>query len=68
MGSAVEMGRRKDETMPRYEVEYYAGGYTGTRTVNAEDREEAKRKVRGWVRQQMTEPMYADGYTAREVS
>lgn len=54
--------------MATYEVEYYAGSYHGTRTVEAEDSEDAKRMVRAWVRGQMSAPMYADGYTAREVS
>jgi len=46
----------------RYTVKYYAGTYSGTRTVNAEDGEEAIAKVRGWISREMTLPMYSDGY------
>lgn len=53
--------------MARYRVEYYAGTYKGTRTVEADDEEEAIGKVRGWVRGQMTVPMYSDGYKVVEV-
>lgn len=45
-----------------FTVKYYAGAYSGTKTVTADDSEEAIAKVRAWVRKQMTEPMYADGY------
>lgn len=46
----------------RYTVKYQAGTYSGTRTVSAEDKEEAIAKVRGWVRREMTLPMYSDSY------
>jgi len=48
--------------MSTYTVKYYAGPYSGTRTVTAEDPQEAIDQVRGWVRREMTLPMYADGY------
>lgn len=48
--------------MPQYTVKYYAGTYSGKRTVDAEDGDEAISKVRTWVRKQMTLSMYADGY------
>lgn len=48
--------------MPTFTVKYYAGTYKGTKTVQADDDEHAIAKVRAWVRGQMTEPMYADGY------
>lgn len=48
--------------MPRFRVKYYAGSYSGTRTVHAEDEEEAITKVRAHIRSEMTLPMYADGY------
>lgn len=45
-----------------YTVKYYAGTYSGKRTVIAEDEDEAIAKVRAWVRREMTLPMYSDGY------
>lgn len=45
-----------------YTVKYYAGPYSGKRTVNAEDEEDAVNKVRGMIRRSMTLPMYSDGY------
>lgn len=45
-----------------YTVKYQAGTYSGTRTVTAEDGEEAIAKVRAWVRREMTLPMYSDSY------
>lgn len=45
-----------------YTVRYYAGPYSGNRTVNASDEEEAIEKVRGQIRREMTLPMYSDGY------
>ena len=45
-----------------YKVKYYAGTYSGIRTVNAEDGEDAINQVKAWVRKQMTSPMYSDGY------
>lgn len=52
--------------MPTYEVDYCAGSYEGTRTINAEDREHAIAKAKAWVRQQTTMPIYAESYTVRE--
>lgn len=43
-------------------VKYQAGPYAGTRTVEAEDNDQAVAKVRAWVRREMTLPMYADAY------
>lgn len=45
-----------------YTVKYHAGTYSGTRTVNAEDEEEAIAKVRARIRKEMTLPMYSDSY------
>jgi len=50
----------------RFAVDYYAGAYSGTRVVLARDAAEAVEIVRAWVRRQMSSPMYADGYEARE--
>jgi hypothetical protein len=48
--------------MPTYTVKYQAGTYSGKRTVNAEDEENAIAKVRSEVRKSMTWPMYYDSY------
>lgn len=48
--------------MGLYTVKYHAGTYEGTRTVNAEDSEEAIQKVRSWVRGEMTLPMYSQSF------
>lgn len=48
--------------MPTYTVKYYAGPYSGKRTVNAEDSDEAIAKVRSSIRKDMSLSMYADGY------
>lgn len=48
--------------MPYFKVKYYAGPYSGTRSVNAEDEEDAIAKVRAQIRRDMTLPMYSDGY------
>lgn len=48
--------------MQKYTVEYYAGTYKGKREVYADDEEQAIAKVKTWVKRQMSEPMYADGY------
>ena len=45
-----------------YTVKYYAGTYSGKRTVTAEDEEDAIAQVRAWVRKTMTLSMYSDGY------
>ena len=50
----------------RFKVTWYAGTYHGSKWVTAEDREDAVRKVRALVRQEMTAPMYADGYQVTE--
>lgn len=46
----------------QFKVEYYAGPYSGTREVYAEDEDEAIEKVRAWVRREMSLSMYSDGY------
>lgn len=46
----------------RYTVRYYAGPYSGKRTVHAEDSDEAIDKVRRMIRSDMTLPNYSDGY------
>lgn len=48
--------------MTSYIVHYYAGSYSGRRTVTAESEDEAIAKVRDFVRRTMSLPMYADGY------
>ena len=49
-------------------VKYAAGTYSGEKSVNAVDAEEAIAKVRSWVRQQMVSPMFADSYeVVREI-
>lgn len=45
-----------------YTVKYYAGTYSGTRTVTADDPQEALDKVKGMIRRSMTLPMYSDSY------
>lgn len=47
--------------MNTYTIKYYAGTYEGTRTVQAEDGEEAIDKVKAWIRREMTIPMYSMG-------
>lgn len=51
-----------------YTVKYSAGPYSGTRQVNADDKEEAIRKVRAMIRRDMTLPMYSDSYKVINVS
>lgn len=48
--------------MPEYKVKYYAGSYSGIRTVSADDDEEAIAKVKSRIRKDMTLSMYSDGY------
>jgi hypothetical protein len=48
--------------MNTYTIKYQAATYSGTRTVKAEDGEEAINKVKAWVRREMTLPMYTDSY------
>ena len=45
-----------------YTVKYRAGTYSGKRTVNASDEEEAIAKVRAQIHRDMTLPMYSDSY------
>lgn len=45
-----------------YTVKYWAATYSGTRTVNADDEEEAIAKVRAEIRKNMTIAMYSDSY------
>lgn len=45
-----------------FRVKYYAATYQGTRTVNADDEEQAIAIVKKWVRKEMILPMYSDGY------
>jgi len=49
--------------MNTYTVRYQAATYSGTRTVKAEDEEDAICKVRAQIRKQMTLPMYSDSYS-----
>jgi hypothetical protein len=48
--------------MTWYRVRYYAGPYSGTREVEADDSEQAIAIVKGRIRREMTLPAYADGY------
>lgn len=48
--------------MNAYTIRYQAGTYSGERTVEAEDSEQAIAIVRGWVRRQMSLPMYFESY------
>lgn len=48
--------------MPTYKVKYYAGPYSGTRTVKAPDEYEAIIKVKAMIRRECTLSMYSDGY------
>ena len=54
--------------MGTYKVKYYAGTYSGTRTVTAEDAEDAIAKVRAKIRGDMTLSMYSDSYKVVEVN
>jgi hypothetical protein len=54
--------------MKTFKVRYYAGQYSGTRTVSAENSEEAIDKVRRSIRKEMTLPMCSDGYKVVEES
>ncbi len=49
-------------------IEYYAGPYSGRRTVEAEDGDRAIELVRAWVGRTMSLPMYAEGYKVAEGS
>jgi len=48
--------------MSQYTIEYQAGTYRGERTVEADDAEEAVRKVRASIRREMSLPMYYEHY------
>lgn len=48
--------------MEQFTVKYHAGTYSGTKTVWADDEEEAIAKVKAWVHKQMTIPMYSESY------
>jgi hypothetical protein len=48
--------------MAQYTVRYYAGTYSGTRTVEADDEDHAISKVKSMIRRDMTIPMYSDSY------
>ena len=50
-----------------FRIKYYAGTYSGTRDVQADDAEHAIAQVRAWVRRTMTLAMYADGYKVESV-
>lgn len=43
-------------------VLYQAGEYSGTRTVSAEDEEQAIAMVRAKIRREMSLPMYSESY------
>lgn len=45
-----------------FTVRYQAGPYSGTRSVNAEDDEQAIAIVRKRVRREMSLPMYSESY------
>lgn len=48
--------------MTRYTIRYVAGPYSGTRTVSAEDEEQAVAIVKARIRKEMSLPMYSDSY------
>jgi hypothetical protein len=50
-----------------FKVHWVAGSYAGVRKVQAEDGEEAKAKVRAWVRKQMAIPQYYESYRVEEL-
>lgn len=52
--------------MGTFTIKYQAATYSGTRTVSAEDEEEAIAKVRAKIRKEMTLPMYSDSYRVVE--
>lgn len=45
-----------------YRISWYSGEYSGTRTVNAEDADEAIRKVKAWVSAQRFMGLRSEGY------
>jgi hypothetical protein len=51
-----------------YTVHYQAGTYSGNRTVNASDDEEAIAKVKSWVHREMTIPMYSESYKIVDIA
>ncbi len=48
--------------MYRYVIQYHAATYSGTRTVWADDGDEAIAKVRRMIRKEMSLSMYSDSY------
>lgn len=52
--------------MERFTVRYSAGQWEGFRRVYAEDAEHAIAKVRLWVRNNTSLPMYAESYKIEE--
>ncbi len=46
----------------KYIIKYSAGTYSGTKTVWAEDGDDAINQVKAWVHKQMTLPMYSESY------
>ena len=52
--------------MERFTVRYSAGQWEGFRRVYAEDAEHAIAKVRLWVRENTSLPMYAESYKIEE--
>ncbi len=50
--------------MQAFTIRYEAASYSGERTVEAEDQDQAIAMVRAWVRKQMTLPMYYESYKA----
>ena len=43
-------------------VKYHAGPYSGERTVEADDNEDALAQVKAWVHRNMTLAMYSESY------
>jgi hexokinase len=58
----LKLKTMNNEPLIIYTIKYHAGTYSGTTTVVAEDDEQAIAKVKKWVSQQMTAPMYSEGY------
>ena len=50
-----------------FKVKYYAGPYSGVRTVRAEDEEQAIAIVRSKIRKEMSLSMYSDGYRVIDI-
>ena len=48
--------------MPQFTVKYHAGTYPRTRSVSADDEEQAIAQVKAWVHRTMSLSMYSESY------